>query len=397
MSKEFDPTELPREMSRREFMRLGAGAAVGALAAGPLAQLVGGSAFAAARRGASPFASGDSIALALLEKGAKSEHVLNTIALPPNWANYGAILSAFTRKYGIHVNNMAPDDSSGQEITALAADKKNASLEPDAVDVGPSFAAQGKARGLFAPYKNANWDTIPKTLKDPEGYWVGDYYGVVAFGANMDIVKTMPKDWSDLLKPEYKGQVSIDGDPRSAQDAFMAVWAAALANGGSLENIEPGIEFFAELKKRGNFVPVDNLPANIARGTTPIAIKWDYLLLGYKESFKGNPPLQVVVPEHGVIGGYYCQAISKFSYHPYAARLWEEFLYSDEGQLLWLKGFAHPVRYDDLAKRGKIPHALAAKLPPASAYAKAQFATVAQSNKAAAVVAAQWGPKVAGA
>jgi putative spermidine/putrescine transport system substrate-binding protein len=174
------------------------------------------------------------------------------------------------------------------------------------------------------------------------------------------------------------------------------VFGAALANGGSLDNIEPGIEFFAELKKRGNFIPVDNYPADIAKGTTPIAIKWDYLLIGYKYQWHGNPPLTVVVPPSGVVGGFYCQAISRYSYHPDAARLWEEFLYSDEGQILYLEGYAHPVRYNNLVKEGKIPPALAKKLPPAEAYARAQFPTVAQLNKAARVVQAQWGPKVLG-
>jgi putative spermidine/putrescine transport system substrate-binding protein len=395
VSKEIEPNA--EALSRREFLRLGAGFAAGALAAAPLSQLMAQGALAVGRPGTSLFASDEALPLAVLEKGAKAEGGLNTIALPLNWANYGAIISAFEKKYGITINNIAPNDSSGQEIQAVVADKANKALEPDAVDVGPSFAAQGKAQGLFAPYKNSHWNTIPASLKDPDGYWVGDYYGVIAFGANMAVVKTMPTSWADLLRPEYKGQVSINGDPRSAQDAFMAVWAAALANGGSLENIEPGIAFFAELKKRGNFVPVANTQATIARGTTPIAIMWDYLLLGFKEAFKGNPPFEVALPSNGVIGGFYCQAIPKYSFHPYAARLWQEFLYSDAGQLLWLAGYAHPVRYDDLAKRDAIPANLAKKLPPASGYAKAVFPTVAQSNKAAAVVAAQWGPKVAGA
>ncbi|MCY0864222.1 MAG: ABC transporter substrate-binding protein [Sulfobacillus sp.] len=328
---------------------------------------------------------------------ARSEGQLNVIALPPNWANYGAILAAFQKKYGLHINSQAPDDSSAEELQAVTTYRHNPALEPDAVDVGPSFAVMGKTSGLWAPYKNSHWDTIPTALKDPDGYWVGDYYGVIAFGANRNIVKTMPEDWSDLLKPEYQNMVSIDGDPRSASDAFMAVYAAALAFGGSLDNILPGIEFFAELKRRGNFVPVDNYPANIAKGTTPLAIKWDYLLLGYRQQFGQNPPLTVTIPRSGVIGGYYCQAISRYAFHPAAARLWEEFLYSDEGQLLYLAGFAHPVRYEDLVRRNLIPPALARELPPASAYEKARFPSVDQINRAAAVVQAEWGPRVIGA
>jgi|BEDMetMinimDraft_2_1075160.scaffolds.fasta_scaffold02083_5 putative spermidine/putrescine transport system substrate-binding protein len=334
--------------------------------------------------------------LSELVSAAKKEGFLNVIALPPNWANYGTMISTFQKKYGIKVNSFAPDDSSAQENNALSS-LRGTSKEPDAVDVGPSFAVAGKKEGLYAPYKVATWDTIPDYMKDPDGYWYGDYYGVISFGTNLKYVSNPPKDWSDLEKPEYKGKVSIDGDPRTAADAFAAVWAAALAMGGSLDDITPGIDFFAHLKKIGNLVPTDNYPANIVNGTTPIAIKWDYLNLGYKYQWNGNPPYEVTIPPSGVLGGYYCQAISAYAATPAAARLWEEFIYSDEGQIIYLAGFAHPARYEDLVRRNKIPASLAAKLPPASAYAKAQFPTLAQTAKAAAVVQAQWGPKVLGA
>lgn len=388
------PGSLIQPVTRRHLLKIGVGSAV---------SLAGVSFLAAC--GVSPTTRtklsvpsvGTPATLPKLVAQAKKDGKLNVIALPPNWANYGQIIKAFEKKYGIPVNSMAPDDSSAQELQAVTSYKNTASLEPDVVDVGPPFAVKGKSEGLWVPYKVSEWDTIPANLKDPEGYWTGDYYGVVAFGANRKIVSVMPEDWSDLLKPAYRNMVSLDGDPRTSQDAFMAVIGAALANGGSLTDITPGIDFFAELKKRGNFIPVDNYPADIVKGTTPIAIKWDYLLLGYKYQWNGNPPLTVTVPKSGVVGGYYCQAVSRYSHHPDTARLWEEFLYSDEGQLLYLEGFAHPVRYNDLVQKGKIPAALAAKLPPASSYAKAVFPTVAQLNRLSSVVQAQWGPKVLGA
>ena len=264
------------------------------------------------------------------------------------------------------------------------------------VDVGPSFAVAGATQGLYTPYEVATWATIPDSMKEPTGLWYGDYYGVISFGTNTNVQKTPPQDWSDLLNPRYHGQVAIDGDPRSANDAFSAVYAAALANGGSLDNIEPGINFFAKLKKIGNYIPADALPANIAKGSTPIAIIWDYLNLANKKTFAGNPPYTVSIPKTGVYGGFYCQAISATAPNPQAARLWEEFIYSDEGQLLFLEGYTHPARYADMAKRGVIPAAVTAQLPPAAAYAAIQFATQDQIAAATKVVTAQWGPKVAG-
>ena len=60
------------------------------------------------------------------------------------------------------------------------------------------------------------------------------------------------------------------------------------------------------------------------------------------------------MPANAVVGSYYVQAISKDAPHPAAARLWQEFLYSDEGQNLWLKGGARPVRADAMEKAGTI-------------------------------------------
>ncbi len=70
------------------------------------------------------------------------------------------------------------------------------------------------------------------------------------------------------------------------------------------------------------------------------------------------------------------QAISAYAPHPNAAKLWMEYLYSDEGQLGWLKGYCHPIRFNDLVKNGKVPQELLAKLPPADAYASAVFPTL---------------------
>jgi putative spermidine/putrescine transport system substrate-binding protein len=335
------------------------------------------------------------MSMTALVAAAKKEGALNVIALPPDWANYGEIIDAFTKKYGIKITSASPNASSAEELQAVKS-LKGQMRAPDVLDVGPAFAIQGAQERLFAPYKTANWATIPDAMKEPSGLWVGDYFGVIALGANRDVVKNMPQSWADLKKPEYKGQVALNGDPRRAGAAFAGVWAAALANGGSLDNIAPGIDYLAELKKLGNFIPVDATPATVQSGQTPITVDWDYLQIGYNKEFAGKIKWEVSLPRDGIFGNYYCQAINATAPHPYAARLWQEFLYSDEGQILWLKGFAHPARFADLAKRGVIPQDLLAKLPPAEPYSRVKFPTVDQNNKAKKLIADQWGPKVTG-
>jgi putative spermidine/putrescine transport system substrate-binding protein len=384
-----------RGFTRREVLQHAAIGAIGLTAAGSLPALLsacGGSG------GSSPSPAGTALGsggLSALESAAKSEGQLNVIALPPDWANYAKIISSFQSKYGITIHSANPNGTSAQENQAIKT-LKGQSRAPDVVDVGPSFAAQGKTDGLYTPYFVSTWSTIPDSMKDPAGNWYGDYYGVISFGTNTNVQKTPPADWSDLLNPRYHSQVAIDGDPRSAGDAFAAVFAASLANGGSLDDIEPGINFFAKLKKAGNYIPADALPANISKGSTPIAIIWDYLNLANKKTFAGNPPYTVSIPKTGVYGGFYCQAISATGPNPNAARLWEEYIYSDEGQLLYLQGFTHPARYADLASANKIPAAMAAQLPPASEYASIQFASQSQLDAATKVLTEQWGPKVAG-
>jgi putative spermidine/putrescine transport system substrate-binding protein len=331
-----------------------------------------------------------------LVAAAKQDGKLNTIALPPSWANYGEIMSTFQKKYGIKITNANPNGSSAEENQAIVS-LKGQDRAPDAVDVGPAFAIQGAQQGLYAPYKVSTWSTIPAPMKDPGGKWVGDYWGVISFGVNTKVVKDVPKTWADLLKPEYKNMVALNGDPRTAGAALAAVFSAALANGGSVGNVGPGIDFFRKLKDVGNFVPVDATPATVASGQTPITIDWDYLQLSYKNDLaKQGIGWQVVIPQKGRYGAFYAQAINANAPNASAAKLWEEFLYSDQGQLLFLKGYTHPARFADLAKRHKIPAALLKALPPAESYTGVKFANDAQQTKAKNLVAAQWGSKVAG-
>jgi len=377
------------EMSRSQMLKRSVAAAAGLTVLGS-----GGSAFAArqAAAAATPPLKGNSISMKELIAEAKKEGHLNTIALPPDWANYGEMMTTFSKKYGIGITNDNPDGSSAQENQAVVS-LKGDSRAPDAVDDGPAFAISGTAQGLFARYFNRNFGTIPRAMKDTRGYWVGDYWGAISIGYNSNIIKTPPKTWKDLLRPEYKGKVALNGSPLTSGSAVAGVFSAALANGGSLTNVGPGIDFFAQLKSAGNFIPVQSTPQTVASGQTPISIDWDYLNLAYVKEFPAAA-WKVTVPSDGVYGAYYCQAINATAPHPWAARLWQEFLYSDQGQLIWLKGYSHPARFQDMSKRKVIPKSLLTALPDAAIYAKVKFAASGQQTAAKALIASQWPSKV---
>ncbi len=329
-----------------------------------------------------------------LVAAAKAEGQLTTIALPHSWCGYGEVIAGFKRKYPeITINELNPDAGSGDEIEAIKANKDNKGPQaPDVIDVGLSFGPSAKAEGLLMPYKVSTWDEIPAEAKDAEGHWYGDYYGVLAFQVNKDIVKEMPADWADLLKPEYANSVALAGDPRTANQAIQGVYAAGLARAGgdATKAAEAGLEFFGELNKAGNFVPVIGKIASVAQGATPILIHWDYNALSGRDTLAGNPETEIVIPKSGVVAGVYVQAISAYAPHPNAAKLWMEYLYSDEGQLGWLKGYCHPIRFNAMSKSGKIPADLLAKLPEAAAYEKAVFPTLDEQNAAKTAITAGW-------
>ncbi|MFJ9249465.1 ABC transporter substrate-binding protein [Streptomyces sp. NPDC101776] len=331
---------------------------------------------------------------AALVKAAKKEGALHIIAVPRDWANYGAIIDGFTKKYGIKITDENPDGSSQDEINAVTS-RKGQDRAPDVLDLGSSFALSAAQQGLLAPYKVASFDQIPEGQKDPKGQWFNDYGGYISIGCDAKRVKTCPTTFADLLKPQYKGQVALNGNPTKSGSAFGGVYAAALANKGSFDDIQPGLDFFAKLKKNGNYTPVESTPATVEKGETPISIDWDYLNAGYADEFKSKGvDWKVAIPSDGQYAQYYSQAINKDAPHPAAARLWQEYLYSAEGQNLWLKGYARPALMTSMESAGTLDKTAAAKLPQVSG--TPSFPTEAQQSKAKTVIASGWAKAVSG-
>ena len=320
-----------------------------------------------------------------LVTAAKKEGQLNVIALPPDWANYGAIIDAFTKKYGIKVQSDQPDAASQDEINA-ADQLKGTDRAPDVFDLGQSVALANTDH--YAPYKVATFDTVPDGFKDPDGAWVNDYGGYMSIGYDSSKVPDV-SSMDDLLGSDFKGKVALNGDPTQAGAAFSGVVMASIANGGSADDIAPGVDYFKKLNDTGNFLPVDPTPATIESGQTPVVIDWDYL--NAAETAK-VPTWKVVVPDNAVVAGYYFQAINKDAPHPAAARLWEEFLYSDEGQNLWLGGGARPIRADDMVKAGTIDQTAYDALPAVTG--TPVVPTNDQTEKMAAYLADNWAKAV---
>jgi putative spermidine/putrescine transport system substrate-binding protein len=320
---------------------------------------------------------------------AKKEGKLNVIALPPTWANYGNIIKQFTSTYGIKVNSQNPDGSSQDEVNAVKSENGTAKA-PDVLDVGLSVALVSTS--LFAPYQVSTWSSIPAAQKESSGLWTEDYGGYMSVGYNSAKFGTITS-LSQLLGPKFKNSIALNGNPTEANAALSGVMMASLGNGGSPDSIAKGVDFFHSLKQAGNFVPVQATAATIKAGTTPVVINWDYLntasVVGQGANWK------VFVPSNAILGGYYAQAINKDAPDPAAARLWEEFLYSQGahgGQNLWLAGGARPVEMTAMTSGGSIDKTAAAALPPVSG--TPVFLNNKQATDAATYLAAHWAQAV---
>ena len=310
-----------------------------------------------------------------LVAAAKAEGKLNVIALPPDWANYGEIIKGFQAKYPeITVTSDQPDASSADEI-ATAERLKGQDGAPDVFDLGAAVALANT--DMYAPYKVATWDDIPADLKDANGAWVNDYGGYMSIGYDSAKVPA-PTAVADLLKADYKGKVALNGNPTEAGAAFAGVQMVSIAQGGTAADLTKGVEFFEQLTDAGNFLPVDPTPATVESGQTPLVIDWDYLNASLAAKL---PTWKVMVPKEAVVAGFYYQAINADAPNPAAARLWQEYLYSDEGQNFWLKGGARPVRFEAMKTAGTLDEAAAAALPPVEGTAVVPMQADAEAGK----------------
>ena len=315
----------------------------------------------------------------------KTEGQVNLIATPNDWANYGKMITDFTAKYGIKVQSDNPDANSQDEINAVN-NLKGTGRQPDILDLGTIVALANTK--LYAPYKVATWADIPDANKESTGLWENNYTGFesIAYDSKLGTITKV----ADLADPKYKGKVAINGDPTKASAAFNGVVLLSVANGGSADDIKPGVDFAKKLNDEGNLLPVDPDPGTIAAGTTPIVIDWTYNQLGLVSTLKPKGiDWKIVIPSDAPpVAAYYNEAINADASHPAAARCWVEYVFSDAGQNTWLKGGALPVRLAAMQKANTVDSAAFAALNPPTTTPVAL--TPAQTDKAKAYLTANW-------
>ncbi len=317
-----------------------------------------------------------------LEAAARKEGKVVCLGMPDDWANWGEIWKAVTAKYG--VTHTDTDMSSGEAVAKLEAEKSNPSA--DITEIGLEFVPIAISKGLSMPYKTTNWDKIPEWARDKDGQWALSYTGTIAFLISKD-VKNPPETFSDLLNGDYK--VSI-GEVGKATQSNIGVLAAAYALGGNETNLKPAIDLYAKLAEQKRLLPINVFPASMEKGEVQVAILWDFNALAYRD-IAGKDKWDVLIPADGSATGGYTTTINAYALRPNIAKLVREYAFSDAGQIAFARGYARPIRIDQIT----LPPDAAAKILPSAEYAKAKLIDTPAWTAAAPTLIKMWQEDVA--
>ncbi len=316
----------------------------------------------------------------------QNEGQLNVIALPHDWADYGIMIDAFKKAYGVKIDEMDPTAGSKTEISTAVA-LKGTTRSPDVFDIGTSTAVPNQGTGTFAPYKVKLWKYIDTAYAmSPTAEFTPNYVGTLTIGYNATLLGNITS-LNDLLQPRFKGKVALNGDPLVSATGLNGIFMINKALGGTFDDISKGVAWFKKLKDLGNFLNVDPDSSTIESGATPVVIDNGYVQLAVQRRFaKVGMDWKLYTPAQ--LGGGYNSAVSAWAPHPACARLWLEFTLGESGAAIWAGGGATPRLWPWLNKVKRAPAAgiavigkskigaenpSAAQLAAATTYIKAEW------------------------
>ena len=323
--------------------------------------------------------------MAALVTACQKEGQLNVIALPHYWANYGDMLTGFTKTYGVKIDEANPEGSSQEEIDS-AIQLKGTNRSPDVFDIGLAVAGKYLGTGTFAPYKVKTWNyLLNASTVSPTGEVTPNYTGTMTIGYS-GALGTITKI-EDLLDPKFKGKIALNGDPLGSSAGLNGVFMVNKAMGGTFDDISKGVAFFKKLKDAGNFINVNPTLATIASGQTPVVIDNGYIQAGVvKEFAKAGQVWKMFTPAS--VGSTYNSAVSAWAPHPACARLWMEYTLGETGAKVFAIGGATPTLWVWLLRTMRAPAEGIASIGKSKVNAEA--ATAAQSAAARVYLKTAW-------
>jgi iron(III) transport system substrate-binding protein len=229
-------------------------------------------------------------------------------------------------------------DSTGVIIAKLLAEKAN----PQA-DVVLGVAASGmeifKAEGMLAPYSPAGFDKLISTYSDQSRppTWVGQdvYAAAICYntveGAKKGIPK--PETWKDLLKPAYKGQITMPNPASSGTGYFdVTAWLQLWGDGDGWKYMDGLHENIAQYTHSGS-KPCRQAGA----GEFVVGISFEYRANDVK---KKGAPVEIVFPKEGLGYDIEGSGIMKGTKKMDAAKKLMDWVASKEANEAYSKNFA---------------------------------------------------------
>ncbi len=208
----------------------------------------------------------------------------------------------------------------------------------DVVSISSSEAGILKASGLTQRYQPPSAVAYPKSFVDPEGYWVAAYVNYYVIGYNTKLVSKTeaPKDWQDLLLPQWKGKLAMEVENyawfRGLKEAWGQEKAVQFARSLTTQDIRwrKGLTLTARLLAAGEshaaIVAANSIETLKARGA----------------------PVEWVTTTDPIPAEVHPIQVAARALHPNAAKLFVEFVASREGQTL-IKNLQRIPAHPDVA------------------------------------------------
>lgn len=253
---------------------------------------------------------------------AKREGVVHWYTSTPV-AEAQKIAGAFQKETGIRVELFRSGGSA--VLSRFMQELKAGTRQADVITTSdPAAAAELAKNGTFVAFKPKNFDKIPAEVKDKDGYWIAQRLNLLAIALRGDKIKPAdrPKTWSDLTNPKYKGLLVMP-DPSFTSLQLVAV--------GTLSK-KPGWGFYEKLKANDIMIVQghEQVEDMVKTGERPIAA--EELDSYAADDRKAGAPIVTIYPTEGVFAIASPTAIVKGSPDPNAAKLFAQFMLSDEVQ-----------------------------------------------------------------
>ena len=244
-----------------------------------------------------------------------------------------ALTSAFETKYP-YIKTDIFRSSHERIFSRLNVERKTGSYNADVLSVGEFETYHMQKRGLLTPYKSPFAAVYPDGFKDPDGYWTDFYDNLIVTAYNTTRVKReeLPKSYEDLLHPRWRRRMVLDKN----EDRWFA-------NMLHLMGEKKGMEFMQALAKQEVAIRSGRslITQLLAAGEFDLQI----VAYWYRPHLlkKQGAPVDWVAMEPALVALHPISVIDRAP-HPNAAKLFIDFVLSDEGQRLFASRGREPVR-----------------------------------------------------